>query len=332
MSDNFQLEKLRRMLMDPGLKSGLYLIDTALNDKDIEIVVSSIDNCKYIKEALMPSKRGSTFEMFVTGLSQYYETEEIKEMRRFLMIPGGQKSDTIIYNLLLKIIGNIKSGITTVIHVYGELDFTKLSHEELNIINVALLHYEKIVVLVCKKKDNSCLSIDPIINYVKLSDELTTPILNAQIKGLLGPSKEVRPVRNEAYFNHIAEQIISELDEARVSIHVCVAWFTNQRIADKLIEKFNDDVDVKVVSFDDYTNAKFGVNIEDIPHKRIKGTRGGTMHDKFCVIDNQKVITGSYNWSDNAENRNDENAAVMHDDARASDYSVEFRRLFSAGE
>ena len=56
------------------------------------------------------------------------------------------------------------------------------------------------------------------------------------------------------------------------------------------------------------------------------------MHDKFCVIDNQKVITGSYNWSDNAENRNDENAAVMHDDARASDYSVEFRRLFSAGE
>lgn len=52
------------------------------------------------------------------------------------------------------------------------------------------------------------------------------------------------------------------------------------------------------------------------------------MHNKFCVIDNQKVITGSYNWSVNAENKNDENAAVMYDDERASDYSVEFRNLF----
>ena len=52
------------------------------------------------------------------------------------------------------------------------------------------------------------------------------------------------------------------------------------------------------------------------------------MHHKFCVIDNQKVITGSYNWSDNAENKNDENAAVMYDYDRASDYSVEFRELF----
>ena len=96
----------------------------------------------------------------------------------------------------------------------------------------------------------------------------------------------------------------------------------------KLIEKFKGGVDVKVISFDDHTNAKFGVNIESIPHKMISGTRGGTMHNKFCVIDNQKVITGSYNWSVNAENKNDENAAVMYDDERASDYSVEFRNLF----
>jgi phosphatidylserine/phosphatidylglycerophosphate/cardiolipin synthase-like enzyme len=60
----------------------------------------------------------------------------------------------------------------------------------------------------------------------------------------------------------------------------------------------------------------------------ISGRRGGTLHNKSCVIDNQKVITGSYNWSVNAENKNDENAAVMYDDERASDYSVEFRNLF----
>lgn len=54
------------------------------------------------------------------------------------------------------------------------------------------------------------------------------------------------------------------------------------------------------------------------------------MHNKFCVIDNQKVITGSYNWSENAENKNDENAAVVYDNDIASYYSVEFRRLFES--
>ena len=138
--------------------------------------------------------------------------------------------------------------------------------------------------------------------------------------------------KNEAYFNDIATQIIKDLDEAKVSILVAIAWFTNQRIADKLVEKFKQGLDVKVVFYDDHTNSKFGANIGGIPFKAIRGTRGGIMHNKFCVIDNQKVITGSYNWSDNAENKNDENAALVYDNDCSSSYSVEFRRLFNSSE
>lgn len=139
-----------------------------------------------------------------------------------------------------------------------------------------------------------------------------------------------KPIKNDILFNNIANGIIEDLNKARVSIHVAMAWFTNQVLADKLIEKFNDGVDVKVVSFEHPVNTRFGVNIGAIPHKIIRGTRGGTMHDKFCVIDNQFVITGSYNWSDNAENKNDENVTIMRDYKSASDYSVEFRRLFES--
>lgn len=139
-----------------------------------------------------------------------------------------------------------------------------------------------------------------------------------------------KPIKNDILFNNIANGIIEDLNKARVSIHVAMAWFTNQVLADKLIEKFNEGVDVKVVSFEHPVNTRFGVNIGAIPHKIIRGTRGGTMHDKFCVIDNQFVITGSYNWSDNAENKNDENVTIMRDYKSASDYSVEFRRLFES--
>lgn len=143
-----------------------------------------------------------------------------------------------------------------------------------------------------------------------------------------GCPQPTQQVRTEAYFENIEKQVINDLDNARVSIHVAMAWFTNQRIADKLIEKHNQGLDVEVVTFDDHTNAKCGVDLADILHKSIRGTRGGTMHDKFCIIDNQKVITGSYNWSANAESKNDENAAILYDNDRVSDYSVEFRKLF----
>ena len=56
-----------------------------------------------------------------------------------------------------------------------------------------------------------------------------------------------KPVRNDAYFNDIADKIIKELDKTRVSIHVCIAWFTNQSIADKLVEKHKQGIDVKVI-------------------------------------------------------------------------------------
>ena len=51
------------------------------------------------------------------------------------------------------------------------------------------------------------------------------------------------------------------------------------------------------------------------------------MHDKFCVIDNQVVITGSYNWTTNAEFKNDENITVQKDPEQATIYTLEYKRL-----
>lgn len=65
---------------------------------------------------------------------------------------------------------------------------------------------------------------------------------------------------------------------------------------------------------------------------KIRSQRGGIMHDKFCIIDNQVVITGSYNWSDNAEFRNEENIAVLENAKLATEYSVKFRELKQQGK
>lgn len=135
------------------------------------------------------------------------------------------------------------------------------------------------------------------------------------------------PVFNEAHFKDIQNKILKALDEAQVSITVVMAWFTNETLYQKLLQKYADGVEIKLAIYDDGINRKHGVDITQLPHKRIRGQRGGLMHNKFCVIDNQVVITGSYNWSDNAEFKNDENITVEYDPKQATKYSVEYRRL-----
>jgi phosphatidylserine/phosphatidylglycerophosphate/cardiolipin synthase-like enzyme len=135
------------------------------------------------------------------------------------------------------------------------------------------------------------------------------------------------PVANQAHFKQIENQILEYLDAAEISINVAVAWFTNQLLADKLEEKKAQGLDVEVVIFDDYINAKYAVSLPEVPVTKVKGSRGGKMHEKFCVLDNQIVLNGSYNWSDSAEHRNDETLAIHQDPKLATLYTKEFRRL-----
>lgn len=131
----------------------------------------------------------------------------------------------------------------------------------------------------------------------------------------------------DAHFTEIQNIILQELQNARVSIIVVMAWFTNDVLAKKLIEKYNEGLDVKVAIYNDGVNQRYGVDLGEIVLHRIRAPHGGIMHDKFCVIDNQVVITGSYNWSTNAEFRNEENISVIRNNQTASDYSVKYREL-----
>ena len=136
-------------------------------------------------------------------------------------------------------------------------------------------------------------------------------------------------VHNKAYFANIEKQILSALDSAGATIDVCVAWFTNTNLRDKLIEKQEEGIAVRVIRYHDGVNASKGVDLSDLDHKEVRGERGGLFHDKFCVIDNVHTICGSYNWTLNAENKNDEDAAFHFEDYKfASTYTKRFNEIW----
>lgn len=57
--------------------------------------------------------------------------------------------------------------------------------------------------------------------------------------------------------------------------------------------------------------------------------KGDLLHHKFAVIDKQTVIAGSHNWSQAANNGNDEALLVIHSPIVAAHYKQEFERLYS---
>ena len=139
-----------------------------------------------------------------------------------------------------------------------------------------------------------------------------------------------KPITNEVHFKEIEAKVLLALDKAKVSIRLVMAWFTNDNLQQKLIEKLQEGLDIKIIIFKDGINQKHGVDLTDFEVTEMRGSRGGIMHNKFCVLDNQVVISGSYNWSDNAEFKNDENVNVTADNAAATESSLEFKRLINA--
>ncbi len=80
--------------------------------------------------------------------------------------------------------------------------------------------------------------------------------------------------------------------------------------------------------------AASGCHLETIRYYERVGlipspNRTGKMHHKVIIIDNKTVITGSYNYSRNAEELNDENIVILRCPAIAHYYTKEFKRCIS---
>lgn len=135
---------------------------------------------------------------------------------------------------------------------------------------------------------------------------------------------------NVAKFTNLEHDLLNELENAQAIIFVCVAWFTNPVLKQKLVEKLHAGCDVRVIINNDGINNKHSVDLTEIPNKKVRGERKGIMHKKYCVIDNNVVIEGSYNWTTNAEHRNEEEFTIHRNDVNlASQFTRDFNSIWN---
>ncbi|BAZ30798.1 hypothetical protein NIES4074_32600 [Cylindrospermum sp. NIES-4074] len=169
---------------------------------------------------------------------------------------------------------------------------------------------------------------------------------NTKITVQFSPNSPTQP------WNNSSNGLIGKtLDSATKSVDMALFVFSDQRLANILEKRHQQSIAVRALiepqfAYRPYSEAldMMGVALSDNCQYEIDNNLwknpittvgvpilpiGDLLHHKFAVIDSQTVIAGSHNWSEAANNGNDETLLVIENPTVAAHYVREFSRLYT---
>ena len=132
--------------------------------------------------------------------------------------------------------------------------------------------------------------------------------------------------------SNCASLIIYWIQRANSTIHILIYSFTLASITSALVAAKNRGVDVQIVM--DHAQSKEASsqypNLNQTGLQVRLSNNAFEMHDKLAVIDGHVVLTGSFNWTNDANSNNDENLLVLDNRTTAALYEQEFQLVWNA--
>jgi phosphatidylserine/phosphatidylglycerophosphate/cardiolipin synthase-like enzyme len=123
------------------------------------------------------------------------------------------------------------------------------------------------------------------------------------------------------------QAIVEEVGKAKKTVLVQAYSFTSDTIAQALVAAKKRGVDVEAIL--DKTDRGSAVDIMvDAGIPTYMDPMHAIAHNKVIVIDGQTVLTGSFNFTPSAENRNAENLLVVRDQPIAAKYAANWQTHF----
>lgn len=140
--------------------------------------------------------------------------------------------------------------------------------------------------------------------------------------------------------DHVMPKVIAEVKSARDSVDFLSFSFTDTDLGYTMTElAMEQDVTVRGVFESSQSSGSVcsymierNKNIQGSGHINVKlDGNPATMHEKVIVIDGTTVIFGSFNFSKNADQSNDENLLIVHDPRLAALFEAEFQKVYDKG-
>ena len=155
-------------------------------------------------------------------------------------------------------------------------------------------------------------------------------LINFLIKKYYKP----KPVICECYFfpNPSNEQrVVNMFRTCKKTLDIAIFTFTRDSIAQAILEAHQRGVKIRCIGDDGNSKVK-GSDVRllasiGIPCKTDNNIRFH-MHNKMAIIDNSVVITGSFNWTNQAVNKNQDNILFIEDKNIANQYTEYYNHIW----
>ncbi len=131
--------------------------------------------------------------------------------------------------------------------------------------------------------------------------------------------------------DHAMKEIIPKVEDAKTSIRFLAFSFTDDPLAVAMIERAKKGVDVAGVFEKVGSEIEFA-ELEPLYCAKVPVRQDGNpsfLHHKVIIVDGRTVITGSLNFTANADESNDENVVIIENVDIASLYLQEFDRVWA---
>jgi phosphatidylserine/phosphatidylglycerophosphate/cardiolipin synthase-like enzyme len=144
-----------------------------------------------------------------------------------------------------------------------------------------------------------------------------------------------KSVEIENYFapeDKAAAHIIAEVSSAQSRIRFMAFTFTSRSIADAMLDRARAGVVVQGVIEDRNAEKQYSQyeRLKREIHDILPDGNPYIMHHKAIIVDDETVILGSYNFTNSAEESNDENVLIIRDAEVAALFVEEFGRVYEA--
>lgn len=138
----------------------------------------------------------------------------------------------------------------------------------------------------------------------------------------------------ETYFSPddgVQNRFVELVNSAQQSIYFMAFSFTSDPIGEAVRARATGGVTVAGVMDEEQVKSNIGTEFDPFSQMGLSVYQDGNegqMHHKVMVIDEKIVIFGSYNFTNSAETRNDENLLVIYNERIAREFISEFQRVY----
>jgi len=133
----------------------------------------------------------------------------------------------------------------------------------------------------------------------------------------------------------VQASFVELVENAQESIYFMAFSFTADEIGDAVRARAEDGVTVAGVMDTEQVGSNAGTEFDLFSQAGLdvyRDSNPGQMHHKVMIIDESIVIFGSYNFTNSAETRNDENLLVIYNEDIAAQFMAEFKRIYGQAQ